>query len=213
MGKFSNSLILDRQRLYFLYGGGKVQLYKQTHDNGIILYHAAIRENEKRVSVIMADDNEEKPLYDFSLSSGSIFIVDNMRLQYFPSWYAKGSDGHIRRLLHMVWNFDQITDTIPVAYGSAEWVEGVGAFTADLFDPAGLHREYVFQSCYLGSVRSFVYEDLFNIVSPDGIDKVDNDKLRDAFLNNAAFDLQGRLTMGKTRRGLHIHHGRKYVAR
>ena len=75
MGKFSNSLILDRQRLYFLYGGGKVQLYKQTHDNGIILYHAAIRENEKRVSVIMADDNEEKPLYDFSLSSGSIFTA------------------------------------------------------------------------------------------------------------------------------------------
>ena len=27
MGKFSNSLILDRQRLYFLYGGGKVQLH------------------------------------------------------------------------------------------------------------------------------------------------------------------------------------------
>ena len=189
------------------------KLYKQTHDDGVTVYHAAIREDEKRVSVIMADSCKEKQLYDFSMSVGSIFTVGNMRLQYFPYWYAKGSDGHIRQVLLMKWNLDHITDTIPVAGSGSVWVEGLGAFEADLFDPAGLHREYVFQSCYRESVCLFVFDDIFNIVSPDGIVEARKNGSNTTASSHVIFDLHGCRLSSQPRRGLYVKDGRKIVAK
>jgi len=194
-------------------GNSFKKLFKQTHDDGMTIYHAAIREDEKRVSVIMADSCKEKQLYDFCMSVGSIFTVGNMRLQYFPYWYAKGSDGHIRQVLLMKWNLDHITDTIPVAGGSSVWVEGLGAFEADLFDPAGLHREYVFQSCYRESVCLFVFDDIFNIVSPDGIVETRKNGRNTTSSLHGFFDLQGRRLTTQPRCGLYIKDGRKMVVK
>jgi hypothetical protein len=184
------------------------KVLKLTHNDSVKTYYAAIREQEKRVYTILADATEEALLYDFGMSVGSIVIINGIGLQYSPLYSVKGSDGLIYQLINMKFNWDHTDYTGPIAPAISIWAEGVGCVVSDLFDPTESHCLYSFQSCYRGDVCSFVSEDVFNIVLPEGVNDLRKDEGRHSSTFHNLYDLQGRRLTTQPRRGIYVKDGK-----
>jgi len=205
---------------YFIMGdtviGGQEykKLFKQTHEDGMTVYHAAIRESEKRVFTIMADSDKETLLYEFGMTAGSVIrYSENFGLEFSPSWLVKGSDGRIYQLIGMRYEWYNLEPGDQYILGSCIWIEGVGSVDSDLFDPTRSYATDLFQSCYRDSICSFVFEDIFNYVSPDGIVEARKNGRNTTSSLHGIFDLQGRRLATQPRRGLYIKDGRKMVVK
>lgn len=164
-----------------------------------------LRQEDKRVYAVNDDSTSEYVLFDFDLKVGDIVKsqIDDKIMMRVGRIDTVLVDGKKCRRLHM-WAYEEGTETTD---GLVDvWIEGVGCMNGPFFT-------FAWSATANCSLLLGCYQDnrelVINSLSTTGSKSI---KLSSCQTNNAApYNLQGRRFNERTRQGVYIKNGKKFI--